>query len=85
MHKHEIGEVPIKLADSRLFVRINEDGKPQLIRIEPLFNDDGILIPVSVLVHVDNDPAVMMDRNTAEMLATSYTPLENVTWQNKVN
>jgi hypothetical protein len=85
MHNHEIGEVPIKLADTRLFVRINEEGKPQLIRIEPLFNDDGILIPVSVLVHVDNENPVMMDRNVAEMMAAAYTPLENISWQNRPN
>jgi hypothetical protein len=85
MHKHEIGEVPVKLADTRCFVRINEEGCPQLIRIEPLFNDDGILIPVSVLVHVDNENPVMMDRDTAEMMAEAYTPLENINYRDKVN
>jgi hypothetical protein len=85
MGKYEIGEAPIKLADTHCYVRVSEEGHPQLIRIEPLFNDDGILIPISVLVYIDNENPVMMDRAVAEMIAAAYTPLENDTWKTGVN
>jgi len=81
--KFEIGKLPAKLADTKYFMRIAEDGNLQFIRIEPLFNDDGILIPVSVVMHVDNDAPFIMDRWVAEMMAEAYIPL--TTWKNQVN
>ncbi len=75
----EVGTVPMKMADTKLYVRATPEGRLQLIRVEPFYNDIGILIPISVMMYVDNDEGVLMDRMVAEMLCEAYTPLERIT------
>jgi hypothetical protein len=85
MRDYEIGMVSVKLADTKLFVRMTTEGNPQLVRIEPLYNDNGVLIPISVMMYIDEEPGVLMDRVVAEMMADAYTPLEISRWKDECN
>ena len=70
-------EFPVKLTDTKCYVGLDGLGKPQLIRVEPMFSTLGQFLPQSVVVYVDEVPA-LMDRGTAEALiaSTVCTPRE---------
>jgi hypothetical protein len=54
---------PKDLNSTQYFIRLTASGVPQLIRVEPLFNDDSELIPSHVQVYVDDSEAPqLMDR-----------------------
>lgn len=85
MEEYDIDRVPAKLADTRCFIRLNE-GNMQLIRVEPLYNDNGIMIPISVWMYVDEEPGVLMDRVVMEMMTMAYTPLESISlWKGEIH
>jgi hypothetical protein len=74
----EFDGFPTKYLDIKQYVRMGADGLPQLIRVEPLTNDDGVLLIQNVTVYVDEGPGLIMDRWTASAMvsASSYIPLE---------
>ena len=60
-------DFPRKLLDKQQFVRMNmTTGEPELIQIEPMITEDGELIPDSVMLHIDDNPPMIMDRDAAE-------------------
>ena len=71
---------PVKFRDSHMWVRMREDGVPELIRVEPLQNDRGMIVPHSVMVYVDDSPAVYMDRDVVDCIlsSSSCAPLEKM-------
>jgi len=72
-------EFPRKLLDKKQYVRMNPTtGEPELIRLEPMITEDGELIPDSVMLYIDNNPPMVMEREAAEHYidAQHCTPLE---------
>lgn len=75
----DLDSIPRKWMDKKQYIRINPvDGLPQLIRIEPIINEAGELIPDSVTVHFDDGAMLIMERLAAEnyIEAMNCTPLE---------
>jgi len=65
---------------SKSYVRINSEGEPQLIRVEPLVRDNGQVAPDIVMVYLDEEGPHEMQRMALQvMLMTSEcVPLEAV-------
>jgi hypothetical protein len=78
--EHEPG-FPKKWLDKKQYIRVDPvTGKPELIRVEPMVTEAGELIAHSVLVYVDNNSPMAMDREQIEAyLATlNCVPVEDV-------
>jgi hypothetical protein len=73
-------EYPVKWQEVKEYVRLDSDGQPQLVRVEPITDENGDLIPYSVAVHFDNREPLILDRQTADAMIISYAcvPLEQV-------
>jgi hypothetical protein len=72
---------PKDLASTKHFIRITPRGEPQLIRIEPLFNDDFELIESHALVYIDEcETPEVMERGviSSHVGASSHFPLHDV-------
>jgi hypothetical protein len=81
------GGFPAKYMDTHLWIRLGKDGKPQLIRVEPMVTDEGQLIPQNVVLFIDEAPPQIVDRDAAEqMLSTpNCEPLEHMLqWKHKI-
>lgn len=84
---HGDPDFPRKMLDKKAYVRVDhETGEPQLIRVEPMISDTGELILDTVVVTIDNDTQMVMEREAAENYIDSQncTPLENFAqWKHK--
>jgi hypothetical protein len=80
-------EFPRKWLDQKQYVRVDEKtGKPQLLRIEPMITDQGELITDTVMVYIDNEESMTMERGAAFAYAETqgWVPLEMVSqWKHK--
>jgi hypothetical protein len=75
-------EFPRKWLDDKRYIRIDSvTGLPQLVRVEPIMTDQGVLVPFSVMMYIDDAPGQIMDRSSAEVFVESQgcIPLEIVT------
>lgn len=64
-------QLPVKWQDRKVFIRVTDGGDPEVIRIEPLINEEGRLIPQSVAVIIDNGTPMILDRGSADALIQS--------------
>lgn len=65
----------------RYYIRLTEDGVPELLRIEPFCNDDGDVIPFHCLVFIDDSPTPALltrDLVEAQLEASTHVRLEDV-------
>ena len=82
-----VGMPDTKLADVQMWIRIGANGVPQVIRVEPMVTDDGVLIPQNVVLTVDEAPPQIMDRWAAQqMLSTpNCEPLARMlNWKHRI-
>jgi len=80
-------DYPRKLLDKKAFVRVDPDsGEPQLIRVEPHFNEKKALQFDTVVVTVDDAMPLVMSREMAQEFIASNgcVPLEGFSdWKRK--
>ena len=82
----ESSGIPTKLLESHLFVRLGNDGQPQVLRVEPFFTDQGPNLAYVVIFEDEGEPSIMT-REFADQLLTSTgcVPLEVMTqWKHKI-
>lgn len=78
---------PLKWHDVKLWVRLAADGLPQIIRVEPVTDDFGNLIPENVVLTIDEAPPQIMDRGAASMMLSTpnCVPLEQMLqWKHRI-
>lgn len=75
-------EMPRKLFDRRQYVRVDgASGMPQLVRLEPIMSEDGLLVSENVTILVDDRVEMIMERGAAEewIRSTGCVPLAEAT------
>ena len=71
----------VKLADTKIYLRQGPDFEPQIIRMEPMIDDDQVLNIDIVQIFVDNqEEPIILDRESANLLLlnTNSIPIETV-------
>jgi hypothetical protein len=84
--EEEEEEFPAKLLDSKLYIRISDDGEPQLVRVIPVADENGVLDPSLVAVFLDEGEAKVVPRTNLPWLleSTGCVPVEEATnWKHK--
>ena len=79
-------DFPRKLLDKKMYTRINlSTGEFELLRWEPMITENGELIPESVMLFVDENQPLMMEREAAEhyIEAQNFIAIVNVGQQHK--
>lgn len=72
-------EFPQKLLDKKAYVRVNpETGEPELIRVEPMVNEDGEVLIDTMIITIDDGPEMVMERDAAQQYIEDQkcSPLE---------
>ena len=79
--------ISAKYLDTHYWVRVSASGEPQLIRVDPMVNDNGDLIPQNVVLTIDEGQPQIMDRDAAEAMlnVANCEPLEKMLqWKHNV-
>lgn len=76
----------VKMIETKSYIRLTDEGEPQLIRVGPAIDDMGIVDYSMVALYVDEDEPRLVPRSTIEPMlsATECVPLEIVThWKHR--
>jgi hypothetical protein len=74
-------EFPIKMIESKSYIRLTEEGEPQLIRVGPAVNDQGLVNLSSASVYLDEGEPYVISKGLVESILSTLgcVPLEAVT------
>lgn len=81
MFEPEEDDIPEKLFEVKTFMRMGSDGKPQIVRMEPMITADDTFVPGMVRIYVDEQqaPTIFTRPAAYHMLAhTNCQPIEEV-------
>jgi hypothetical protein len=76
----------VKMIETKSYIRLTDDGEPQLIRVGPVVDDSGVVDHSMAALYIDEDEARIIPRFTVESMleATECVPLEIVShWKHK--
>ena len=74
-------EIPLKLIDTKIFLRMGPDDKPQVVRMEPAIGSDQTFNPDIVYIYLDDDTEpTIFDRESANLmlLSSESIPIETI-------
>lgn len=80
-------DFPRKLLDKKMYVRLDpEKGVPQLVRYEPFVDDNGEIDLDHVVITIDDNAEMVMEREVADMFIESNgcVPIEEFSdWKHR--
>lgn len=80
-------EVKITELKSKSFIRLNDEGEPQLVLVSPVINEIGMLDPDHVAVFLDEDGPHVISREAIDtlLIASDCVPLEEINHKNRIH
>ena len=77
----EENELPEKLFQTKTYLRMGPDGKPQVIRVEPMITANQTFVPGVVRIYVDKQQTpTIFEREAAYIMlkSTNCEPIEEI-------
>jgi hypothetical protein len=74
-------EFSMKMMETKSYIRLTEEGEPQLVCVEPAVDEWGMIDPSMVSVRVDEEEPIVLPRFAivAMLSVSGCVPLEEVT------